>query len=51
LAQEMLLSSYLESLKIKIIKYVGVEAHPISAEELASMNYVTELKAENSRKF
>jgi hypothetical protein len=48
----MLLSTYLESLKMnQIIKYVGVEAHPISAEELASMNYVTELKAENSRKF
>lgn len=41
--------TYLESLKLnQMINYVGVEAYPISAEELASMNYVKELKAEHS---
>ena len=30
----------------QIISYVGVEAYPINAEELSSMNYVAELKAE-----
>jgi tRNA U34 5-methylaminomethyl-2-thiouridine-forming methyltransferase MnmC len=29
------------------IDYVGVEAYPVSAEEVVSMNYVSELKAEN----
>ncbi|MDG2431611.1 tRNA (5-methylaminomethyl-2-thiouridine)(34)-methyltransferase MnmD [Flavobacterium sp.] len=32
----------------QVIDYVGVEAYPISAEELASMNYVTELNAEDN---
>lgn len=42
--------TYLESNKRnQIIDYVGVEAYPISAEELASMNYVEELKAESKR--
>ncbi len=31
------------------INYVGVEAYPVSIEEAASMNYVTELKAENQK--
>jgi hypothetical protein len=31
------------------IEYVGVEAYPISAEELMSMNYVEELNAEDEK--
>ena len=42
--------TYLESLKLdQTIDYVGVEAYPISAEEVLQMNYVTELNAENER--
>ncbi len=38
--------TYLESKKLgQIIDYVGVEAYPISAEELGAMNYVAELDA------
>ena len=38
--------TYLESKKRnQIIDYVGVEAYPISADELLSMNYVKELDA------
>ncbi len=38
----------LESKKLhQTIDYVGVEAYPISAEEVLLMNYVPELKAEN----
>jgi hypothetical protein len=33
--------------KKQSIEYVGVEAYPISAEELMSMNYVEELNAED----
>jgi len=40
----------LESQKLhQTIDYVGVEAYPISAEEVLMMNYVPELKAENQR--
>lgn len=40
--------TYLESPKWnQIINYVGVEAYPVSAEEVLSMNYVKELNAEN----
>ena len=42
--------TYLESRKsIQTIDYVGVEAYPISAEEVLQMNYVAELNAENER--
>ena len=42
--------TYLESSKLnQIIHYVGVEAYPVNAEELASMNYVQELNAESKR--
>lgn len=42
--------TYLESSKMnQIIHYEGVEAYPISAQELASMNYVKELNAESNR--
>jgi tRNA U34 5-methylaminomethyl-2-thiouridine-forming methyltransferase MnmC len=38
--------TFLESKKLKqSIDYVGVEAYPVSSEELLSMNYVTELDA------
>lgn len=40
--------TFLESKKLhQTIDYVGVEAYPISADEVASMNYVSELNAEN----
>jgi hypothetical protein len=42
--------SLLEGRKMKqSIEYVGVEAYPISAEELMSMNYVEELNAEDEK--
>ena len=42
--------TFLESQKsVQSIDYVGVEAYPISAEEVLQMNYVTELDAENER--
>ncbi len=40
--------TFLESEKHKQqIHYTGVEAYPVSAEEVLSMNYVSELQAEN----
>ena len=33
------------------IDYVGVEAYPVSVEEVVLMNYVAELNAENERPF
>lgn len=40
--------TFLESKKLhQTIDYVGVEAYPISADEVVSMNYVSELNAEN----
>lgn len=42
--------TFLESRKMKqSIHYVGVEAYPISAEELVSMNYVEELDANGEK--
>lgn len=42
--------TFLEAKKSNlIIDYVGVEAYPISADELASMNYVEELNADKER--
>ena len=42
--------TYLESQKLnQKIDYVGVEAYPISAEEVLQMNYVCELQAEEKR--
>lgn len=39
--------TFLESQKLhQTIEYIGVEAYPISAEEVRLMNYVPELKAE-----
>ncbi len=39
--------TFLESKKLnQTIDYVGVEAYPVSAEEVLSMNYVSELNAE-----
>jgi tRNA U34 5-methylaminomethyl-2-thiouridine-forming methyltransferase MnmC len=38
--------TYIESIKLgQCINYVGVEAYPISADELVAMNYVDELQA------
>lgn len=40
--------TYLESIKMnQTINYVGVEAYPVSTNEIESMNYITELNAEN----
>lgn len=40
--------TFLESKKMhQSIDYVGVEGYPVSADEVLSMNYVTELNAEN----
>lgn len=40
--------TFLESQKLELaIDYVGVEAYPVSVEELLSLNYITELNAEN----
>ncbi|MNP96853.1 tRNA 5-methylaminomethyl-2-thiouridine biosynthesis bifunctional protein MnmC [compost metagenome] len=40
--------TFLESKKMRqSIDYVGVEGYPVSADEVLSMNYVTELNAEN----
>ena len=36
---------FLETLNKEKVNYVGVEAYPISTEEIAQMNYVTELQA------
>jgi tRNA U34 5-methylaminomethyl-2-thiouridine-forming methyltransferase MnmC len=42
--------TFLESQNLnQIIDYVGVEAYPILAEEVLSMNYVSELNAETER--
>lgn len=38
--------TYLEGKKYQLINYTGVEAYPISESEVTSMNYVTELDAE-----
>ena len=37
--------TYLETGNKEKVNYVGVEAYPISSEEIAQMNYVTELQA------
>ena len=37
--------TFLETLNKEKVNYVGVEAYPISSEEIAQMNYVTELLA------
>lgn len=40
--------TFLESKKLnQTVDYVGVEAYPVSAEEVVSMNYVVALNAEN----
>lgn len=40
--------TFLEAKKTsQVIDYVGVEAYPVSAEEVSGMNYVSELDAEN----
>lgn len=42
--------TFLESKKLnQTIDYVGVEAYPVSVEEVTLMNYVSELNAENER--
>ena len=42
--------TFLESQKVfQTIDYVGVEAYPISAEEVLQMNYISELDAEKER--
>lgn len=38
--------TFLETLNIEKVNYVGVEAYPISQEEIAQMNYVSELDSE-----
>lgn len=41
--------TYLESIKRNlIIDYIGVEAYPVSVEEIKLMNYITTLKAEST---
>ena len=37
--------SFLETVNKEKVNYVGVEAYPISAEEITQMNYVSELQA------
>lgn len=37
--------TFLETVNKEKVNYVGVEAYPISSEEIAQMNYVTELQA------
>lgn len=37
--------TFLETVNKEKVNYVGVEAYPISTEEIAQMNYVTELQA------
>lgn len=40
--------TFLEAKKSnQIIDYVGIEAYPVAVEEVAAMNYVSELNAEN----
>jgi tRNA U34 5-methylaminomethyl-2-thiouridine-forming methyltransferase MnmC len=42
--------TYLESQKVQqSIDYVGIEAYPISSEEVLKMNYISELNAEPER--
>lgn len=42
--------TFLESKKLnQSIDYVGVEGYPISAEEVVSMNYISELNVEDDR--
>ena len=38
--------TFLETLTKDKVNYVGIEAYPISEEEIAQMNYVSELEAE-----
>lgn len=38
--------TFLETLNKEKVNYVGVEAYPISAEEITQMNYVSQLDAE-----
>lgn len=38
--------TFLETLNKENVNYVGVEAYPISAEEITQMNYVSQLDAE-----
>ena len=38
--------TFLETVNKEKVNYVGVEAYPISQDEIAQMNYVTELDAE-----
>ena len=38
--------TFLETLNKEKVNYVGIEAYPISEEEIAQMNYVSELEAE-----
>ena len=43
--------TFLEGKKTNLnINYVGVEAYPITSQELQQLNYITELKAENHTK-
>lgn len=37
--------TFLETLKKESVNYVGVEAYPVSAEEIKQMNYISELQA------
>ena len=42
--------TFLETLNKEKVNYVGVEAYPISEEEIAQMNYVSQLDAEKYQK-
>lgn len=40
--------TFIEAKKLdQVIDYVGIEAYPVSEQEVTAMNYVSELKAEN----
>ncbi|MBK9224618.1 MAG: tRNA (5-methylaminomethyl-2-thiouridine)(34)-methyltransferase MnmD [Flavobacterium sp.] len=42
--------TYLESKKMnQTIDYVGIEAYPVSSDEIQSMNYIQELNAQNEK--
>ena len=43
--------TFLESKKAKVIHYVGVEAFPVTKEEVSKLNYVSELKAAKQQFF
>ncbi|NQY06348.1 MAG: tRNA (5-methylaminomethyl-2-thiouridine)(34)-methyltransferase MnmD [Flavobacteriaceae bacterium] len=44
--------TFLETIRRKLnIRYTGVEAYPVASEEVAKLNYVAELKAEDFQEY